>query len=451
MSPVTAAPDVVPPATVPVPAPVEKGWPLVGVAWHMRRDPLSFMTRAVAHHGDAVTLKLGPYHATLVRNPEHIRRVFVDNAANYTKQTRGYQKARIVLGQGLVTSEGELWQRQRRIATPAFHRQRVAGFGGGIVSLTADMLRGWRERGRQTPGEPLDVFREMMRLTLRVRAPDAHGRRGRPRGGRAVAGRRRGAGADERPHYQPVLPPRVAADAEEPPAAAGDRATRPVRLRDDRATPRGGGLRGAPGDLLSMLLAARDEQTGQGMSDLQLRDEAVTILIAGHDTTANALTWALHLLGDHPAAFDALRSELDTVLNGRPPTSADLPALKYTRAVVEESMRLYPPAWMIGRAVARPTPSARTSSPAARSCSSALTSPTATPACGTTPTASTPPASSTAAPTPCPKFAYLPFGGGQRFCIGSNFAMMEATLILATVCQSCRFAPSPAPGSSRTP
>ena len=126
-------------------APRVDGWPIIGVAWHMRVNPLPFMLAAVEKHNGAVLLRLAQFRATLLREPEHIKRVFVDNADNYTKQTRGYAKAKIVLGQGLVTSEGELWQRQRRIATPAFSRQRVAAFAGVMTATTEQMLSQWRE------------------------------------------------------------------------------------------------------------------------------------------------------------------------------------------------------------------------------------------------------------------------------------------------------------------
>lgn len=421
--------------SIPAPAdypPSPRGWPVLGSSWQMRRDPLPFMLEAMDRLGDAIYIKLGPYRATLVRNPEHIKHIFVDNAANYTKQTRGYAKSRIALGQGLVTSEGPLWQRQRRIANPAFARQRVAGFAPIMTAAAGQMLREWRER--KNPDEPLDVFAEMMRLTLRIALQTLMGVTADPE-------------VDE-------LSPAVSEVLER----TNDLITNPFSLPIWAPTPKNVRMKraiatldrfvyatiarrrgdGGGSDLLGMLMSARDEQSGEGMSDQQLRDEAVTILIAGHETTANALTWALYLLSEHPAAFAALRDELDQVLAGRTPTFDDLPRLSYTRAVFEESMRLYPPAWMIGRAAAAADTIGRWRIDKE---SFVLVSPYVThrhPGLWDNPAAFDPARFLDGRADALPKFAYLPFGGGPRFCIGSAFAMMEGTLLLATIAQSCR-------------
>jgi cytochrome P450 len=423
--------------------PILRGWPLLGSAWAMRQRPLETMIRGLKEHGtDVLRMKLGPYKATLFRDPEHIRRIFVDNAANYTKQTRGYSKARLVLGDGLVTSEGELWQRQRRIATPAFHRQRVAGFAGVMVDATVGMLDQWRAKTRG--GEPLDVFGEMMRVTLKIALQTLMG----------VSAERE---IDElSPAVTEVLertndiitnpfslPPSV-------PTPKSRRFLRAIRTLDrfvyDTIAKRraeGTGTSSRPDDLLSMLMSARDEQTGEGMSDKQLRDEAVTILIAGHETVANTLTWAFHLLGQYPRAFEELRAEVERTLNGRPPTFEDLPKLALTRATIEESMRLYPPAWMIGRAAQDRDVIGRFLVPAG---TFVLVSPYVThrhPGLWDEPDRFDPRRFLDGRADRLPKFAYLPFGGGQRFCIGSNFAMMEATLLLATIAQRVRLTPVP--------
>jgi cytochrome P450 len=438
-----AAPEPRPtPAPEPRLAPHERGWPIVGVAWHMRVNPLRFMLAAVEKHNGAVSLQLARYHATLLREPEHLKRVFVDNADNYTKQTRGYAKARIVLGQGLVTSEGALWQRQRRIATPAFSRQRVAAFAGVMTVATEQMLREWRhaaaaDAGRG-PAGGLDVFREMMRLTLRIALQTLLG----------VTAERQ---VDE-------LSPAVSEVLER----TNDLITNPFSLPPWVPTPKNARLKRAIGtldrfvygtiaarrsaadapsgrtDLLAMLMAARDEQTGQGMSDLQLRDEAVTNLIAGHETTANALTWAFYLLSQHPETFAKLKLELASVLGGRTPTAEDLPRLAYTRAVIEETMRLYPPAWMIGRAARKADVIGPFIIPAG---TFVLVSPYVVhrhPRLWGNPEVFDPMRFVDGRSESVPKFSYLPFGGGQRFCIGANFAMMEAVLILATVAQRCQ-------------
>lgn len=192
-------------------------------------------------------------------------------------------------------------------------------------------------------------------------------------------------------------------------------------------------------DLLSMLLSARDEQTGEGMSDLQLRDEAVTILIAGHETTANALTWAVWLLGEHPQVQDQLFAEVNSVLGDRTASFEDMPNLKFTRAVVEESMRLYPPAWMIGRHAVKDD---IVGPYQIRAGEFALVSPYMThrhPRLWDNPTKFDPTRFLDGRSERVPKFSYIPFGGGMRFCIGANFAMMQAVLMLATMIQRVQF------------
>ena len=424
-------------AAAPRLAPPAEGLPILGVSWAMRQRPLPTMLQLLHRHGDAVYMKLGPYRATLLRNPEHLKRVFVDNADNYTKQTRGYAKARIVLGDGLVTSEGELWQRQRRIATPAFHRQRVASFGPVFTGATEQMLAQWRAL---PAGETIDVFREMMRLTLRIALQTLLG-----------------VSADREVD---ALSPAVSEVLER----TNDLITNPFSLPPSLPTPKNFRLKRAMGvidrfvngtirrrheqhadrpetaaaDLLGMLMSARDEQTGEGMSDRLLRDEAVTILIAGHETTANALTWAFYLLSKYPAALATLREELANVLGGRAPTVDDLPKLRYARAVLEETMRLFPPAWMIGRAAREADAIGPYHIPAK---SFVLVSPYVThrhPRLWDNPEGFDPTRFLDGRFESLPKFSYLPFGGGTRFCIGATFAMMEATMVLATVAQACR-------------
>jgi len=417
-------------------APEARGWPLVGVAWQMRQDPLPFMLRAMERHGDVVRMRLGQYRAHLLRNPDHIRHVFVDNAANYSKQTRGYQKARIVLGEGLVTSEGALWQRQRRIATPAFGRQRVAALAGTMVEATGRALAAWRERTRG--GASIDAFAELMRLTLEIAVRTLLGigpeavTQGLNRAVSVVLERTNDIITN--PLYPPLWVPT-------PKNRALKRAIAEIEgfvyaaIARRRASPNP-----AASDLLSLLLAARDEQTGEGMSDRQLRDEAVTILIAGHETTANVLAWAAYLLAMHPGVERRLHAEVGSAMGEREPTADDVPRLPFTRAVIEEAMRLYPPAWMIGRCAIREDVIGGYRIPAG---TFALISPYVThrhPGLWDNPEAFDPDRFIDGRAERLPKFAYLPFGGGQRFCIGATFAMTEATLLLAMITRACRLA-----------
>ena len=451
------------PVSNPSRAPLAPGAPIIGLAARMRANPLQTLEQAFLDTGDgeAVFIRLGPYKATILRHPDLIKRIFVDNASNYSKRTRGYLKARLVLGDGLVTSEGELWQRQRRIATPAFHRQRIAGFATTMVTATEEMIGGWRlgvvRRGleastagaatnRQSTTDNLppttnnvcDIFRELMTATLHIAVQTLMGMP---------------AGAELQ---------RVSAAVTEVLECTNDIITNPLslplwfplpkyvrfksslRVLDEFVygaieAKRREGESDRQTYLLSMLLSARDEQTGEGMSDLQLRDEAVTILIAGHETTANALTWALWLLGEHPAIQDDLFREAAGVLQDRSASADDLANLKLTRAVIEEAMRLYPPAWMIGRhAIKDDVVGPYT----IRAGEFALISPYLThrhPRLWDSPLTFDPQRFLDGRTEKLAKFTYLPFGGGMRFCIGANFAMMQTTLMLATMIRRVRF------------
>ncbi len=444
-------------------APVIPGWPVVGLSFGMRKDPLGTMDRAFEQiGGEAVFLKLGPYRATLVRHPDLIKRVFIDNADNYSKQTRGYEKAKIALGQGLVTSEGSLWQRQRRIATPAFSRQRVTGFAGTMVSVTAGMLDDWRAPARA--GTPIDVFAEMMRVTLHIAVETLLGV------GPSEALNRVSAAVSEvlertndiitNPLSPPLWVPlpkyrrfkkslgvlnefvygtitekrRISGLGSRVPGAENASMLSSPVTRDPEPGTR------SP-TLLSMLMEARDEDGGAGMSDTQLRDEAVTILIAGHETTANALSWAMHLLGQHPAVQELVHEEVAGVLRGVSPTADDVGKMPLVRAVIDETMRLYPPAWMLGRSARKDDTLGEF---AVQGGHFVLVSPYIThrhPGLWDKPTEFDPTRFLDGRSERLPKFAYLPFGGGQRFCIGSHFASMQSSLMLASIVQRYRLKP----------
>jgi cytochrome P450 len=420
-------------------APLVPGWPIAGVAWQMRVDPLGTMTRAMADLGDVVRLKLGPFRATLFRNPEHLKHIFVDNAANYSKQTRGYEKSKLVLGEGLVTSEGELWQRQRRIAMPAFSRQRVIGFAGVMTDSVNAMLDRWDLGHGNDRGKRLDIFVEMMHVTMRIAL-------------QTLLGVGEGGETDELGRAVSVVLERtndIITNPLSPPIwvptpknisfkRSIGKLDRFVYYTIERRRAEGGG----ENDLLSMLMSARDEQTGEAMSDKQLRDEAVTILIAGHETVANVLTWALYLLGQHPKLQDELAAETASVLDGRTPTAEDAGKLPFARMMVDEAMRLYPPAWMIGRAAVETD---IVGGYRVDKGTFALISPYMThrhPDLWDRPDEFDPHRFGDGRADRLPKFSYIPFGAGQRFCIGGTFALLEATLLLASIVQRARLAPA---------
>jgi len=410
------------------PAPGPRGHPLLGSLPEVRRDPLRLFLAAFREYGELVRFHFGPMVAHLVSSPEGVHHVLVENQRNYGKQTRGYKNLRYVLGNGLLTSEGETWKRQRRIAQPAFHRQRISGFGQTMVRAAQDVCASLEARRGQT----VDLHHEMMRLTLRIV-------------GETLLGYDPTDAADEvgaaLAFLLNIANERSGRIFEIPPSIP----TREnLRFRKALATLDGVVLRmieerrknpGDRGDLLSMLIESRDAETGEAMDDRQLRDETMTIFLAGHETTANALTFSWLLLSRFPAAYRELREELRAVLAGRSPTVDDLPRLALPRRIVQEAMRLYPPAWIIGRSADGADEIGGYGIPAR---SIVFISPYVIhrhPGLWENPEGFDP---ARFAKEP-PRGAWLPFGAGPRMCIGNGFAMMEAELVLATLAQRLRF------------
>jgi cytochrome P450 len=409
-----------------------KGLPLIGNLLDLRRDPLGFFTSCAHGYGDAVPFRLGPRHALFLNNPDLIERVLVTEHRNFPKISFLLRQFTAVLGDGLVTSHGSLWQRQRRLCAPAFTPARLAAYVGVMVQATERMLDSWRI------GEVRDLHADMMALTLRIVAETLFGvgiEADIPRIEAAVADL---TGEMAARMVRPILIP----DAVPLPghlryrrglACIEDVATRIIAERRREAA--------AGQNLLDALIEARDE-TGAAMSDRQLRDEAVTFLLAGHETTALALTWAFYLLGQHPEVGAALTAEADAVLGDGPFTFEDLHRLPLAEQVVNESLRLYPPAWLIGRE-------------AGQDCEiGGHTIPKGTPlyTCPwvlhrdsrfwAEPLAFRPERWVERADRQLPRFAYMPFGGGPRVCIAQRFAVMEAVLILASIARRFRLLPS---------
>ena len=410
------------------PAPGPRGHPLLGSLPAVRRDPLRLFLEAFREYGEVVRFHFGPMVAHLVSSPAGANHVLVENQKNYGKQTRGYRNLRYVLGNGLLTSEGEAWRRQRRIVQPAFHRQRIAGFARTMLAAAEDAASSLEARR----GQVVDMHHEMMRLTLRIVGETLLGydpTDSADEVGAALAFLLRI--ANERSARILDLPPVI---------PTGEN----VRFRRALATLDAVVLRmiaerrkkpGDRGDLLSMLIESRDAETGEAMDDRQLRDEAMTIFLAGHETTANALTFSWLLLSRFPPAFRELRAELADVLGGRRPSAEDLPRLSMPRRIVQEAMRLYPPAWIIGRSVNEADEIGGYEIPAR---SIVFVSPYVLhrhPGLWEDPEGFDP---ARFASEP-PRGAYLPFGGGPRMCIGNGFAAMEAELVLATLAQRLRF------------
>jgi cytochrome P450 len=408
--------------------PGPEGTYLVGNVLEYARDPLLFLTRCSREYGDVVRLRFPGPPVYLLNAPDHVEQVLVKNNRNFIKG-RYFRQELSFLGRGLLTSEGEFWCRQRRLLQPAFHRKRVNAYGEVMVSYAEGMLKRWRE------GETRDVHQEMMRLLLEVVAKvlfDAEIDRAEEVGkalGR-VAKRFDEQGSAK---LLRLLLGRL-------PTLTDLRFRRAVEqldeliyaIIDERRT-----SAKDTGDLLSMLLCARDEE-GEQMSDKQLRDEAMTILLAGHETNALALSWSWYLLSQHPGVEAKLLDELREVLGDRAPTVEDLPRLRYTQMVLKESMRLYPPAWSISREAKEECEIGGYRVPAGAQLFIVQWVIHRDPRHFEDPQAFVPERWRDGYGERIPKYAYLPFGAGPRLCIGSSFAVMEATLLLATIAKRFR-------------
>ncbi len=417
-------------------APALPGVPILGNLLQVQRSLLGTFESA-AKLGDVVQVNFLNIHTHLVVHPDAIKRVFVDHHKNYGKRTRGYQLLRQVLGNGLVTSEGDFWRRQRRIAQPAFHHQQINTFLVPMVEATQRMLDRWQSLGAQ----PIAVDADFMALTLEIvgralLSVDLSDESGEV--GQAVATLMR---AFTYRVVRPLLPPLWV------PTPKNLEFQRSKKAMDDVVYrvigERRGGQKPPKPDLLSMFMDVADEETGERMTDLQLRDEVFTMITAGHETTANALNWTLHLLDRNPKQWELLGAEVDRVLGGRAPTLEDLPQLVYVDAVIKESMRLYPPVWVVARSLEEDDVIGGFTIPGG---TWVFLSPWVThrdPRFWREPELFDPQRFLSGELEQQPKYAYFPFAGGPRVCIGNGFALMEAKVILAMVAQRYRMRSAP--------
>jgi cytochrome P450 len=408
-------------------APGPRGHFLLGMLPAIRKDPLQMLQQAAAEFGDVVRMRFGAVTAHMISHPDGVQRVLVENSRNYGKQTRGFLKLREILGDGLLTAEGETWRRHRRMAQPAFHRQRLASFGDTMAREAERTAERWKEMGAR--GEVVDVAQEMARLTLQII--------GRTMLTRDVAleADRVGSALTYLLHAANRRTSRVIDLPQGIPTPGNRRFAAALRALDGVVNQIIAERRGAaqrPEDLLTLLLETRDEETGEPMTDRELRDEAMTIFLAGHETTANALTWSFYLLSRNPSLGRTLRDELERELRGNP-SLADLPRLKLTRAVIEEALRLYPPAWLISRSVTEDDEIGGFHIPAR---SIVFVCPFIVhrdARVWENPEGFDPDRFQPERAASIPRGAYFPFGAGPRQCIGASFASMEAQLVLATL------------------
>ncbi len=405
--------------------------PFLGMLPAVRRDPTGVFLRAAHRFGDVVYLKIGSRRGYLITNPADIRHVLQDNARNYHKSPL-YQKLRESIGNGLLTSEDGFWLRQRRIAQPAFHRQRVAELAGVMAKAARETADEWQTIASDE--RPVDIADEMMRFTRTVVL-------------RALLGGDLGPFTSKIDHAWTVINEHIGNSFWTLGIAARFQRAQARQFEDARDILRQAvdyvinERRRRPtdaADLLSMLMAARDEETGDRMSDEQLRVEVTTFLLAGQETTSLALTWTWFLLSQHPRARQRLEQELDTVLGDRPPEYSDLAHLPYTRMVIDEAMRLYPPAWSFARQALNEDAIGRFRLPQGWLAFVVPYVLHRLPAYWRDPESFEPERFSPEQSAERPKFVYLPFGAGPRQCIGNQFALIEAHLSVATLAQRYR-------------
>lgn len=421
--------------------PVTAGWPLVGALPALLRQPIAFLHTARRQYGDLYALRLGPFQPIILNHPDHVQHVLRDNARNYRKGGKVWDIIRDLLGNGLAVSEGDYWLRQRRMLQPHFHRQRLAALTTLMTEAIDEGLAGWAAHNT----DRFDLEKALAAITLKVITKTMFGSGlsqaeiDQVAGAMPIIGRYVISGVVTRslPRWLPMRSGERFREA----CQAVDTVLYDVIARGRQALAEGR----YEDNLLAMLLNVVDDESGERMTDQQVHDEAITIFMAGYDTTAMGLAWTLHLLLQHPESLARLQAEIDQVLAGRTPTFADLPHLPYARMVFQEALRLYPPvAWLPRTAIADdlidgyPIPAGATvivpifviqQHPAFWP-DAAEFRPERFAAAGATGT-----------PSAQHPFAWLPFGAGPRLCIGRDFALMEGQLMLAMALQRFRLTP----------
>jgi len=414
--------------------PTPKGTLILGHLSEYRKDSLGYEKYLASNYGDVVHIRWVNRHAYLISHPDDVRQVLVDDAGKFNKAPIYKDLLSYFLGNGLLTSDGSFWRRQRKLAQPAFHHKRIQAYAQVMLDHTARLLSEWK------PGEVRDINRDMMRLTLSIVAKtlfNADIEKESNRVGDALTVLLEVTNDRIQSPIQ-VIPEWI-------PTASNRKRKEAVRALDEIVMGIINERRASAedqGDLLSMLMMATDED-GHGMTDRQLRDEAVTLVLAGHETTANALAWTWYLLSEHPEVESKLHAELTRVLGDRLPTPEDLRQLEYADMVIKESMRLYPPIPSIARLANEDMVIGGYEVPKGMIITISPHVIHRDPRWYDEPDSFRPERFSKENEKLVPKYAYLPFSNGPRVCIGNSFASMEATLILATIAQQYRLRLTP--------
>lgn len=413
--------------------PQPKGLPLVGHLPALLRDPFNFLVRARETAGDIYALNLGLSRMVVLNHPRQAQHLLVDNVRNYPKSGPLWDSLRAAFGNGLPMSQGDLWRRQRRLVQPHFHRQRLAGLTDTMVGAIEETLGIWEHAAATaTPLSLVPAFSEVtMKVILRTMLGDMLTREAMSETTRAVAFMLDfvlvGMWGNMLPDWAPL---------------PGKKRYRQAQETFNNAVfgmidaHRQG--RGEASHLLAMLIDSVDEETGEAMSDQQLRDEATAMLLAGYETTASALAWACHYLAQHPEAMRKLQAEVDQVLGDRRPTFADLPRLAYTRMVLQETLRLRPPSWWTPRQASEDDIIDGYHIPAGTTVAALTYVVHRHPEFWPDPERFDPERFLPERQQERHKHAWIPFGAGQRMCIGRDFSIMEGQLALAMIMQRYR-------------
>ena len=382
----------------------------------MVRNPLQFFQNIALQYGDIVCYRPAPEPAYLINHPDYIRHVLVDNNRNYSKDTYSNRYFGKLVGGGLLTTEGDPWRKQRRMMQPAFHHTRIEQLDGMIVEAAQSMLDRWQKAFESN--QPIDIAREMAALTLTITT-------------RSLFGVDLG---DEVREVGEIFN-RAASDLEKPSSPRLIQSAQEFGEVVDRIIQQRKQNFKDGGDLLSSMILARDAATGDRMDDEQLRTQVMTLMLAGYETTASTLTWTWHLLSQNLHAMDRLRSEVSETLQGRSPRYSDLDNLPFTGMVLDESLRLFPPAWTLGRRAIGDDEIDGFYIPANTVIAICIYVLHRHPGFWDQPDTFDPERFTLENAKRRNKFAYIPFGAGPRQCIGNNFGLMEAALVMACILQ----------------
>jgi cytochrome P450 len=427
------ASEPTPPLRTPV---LARGHWLFGHGISLLRRPLEMFTE-LARMGDVVLVRLGGQDAYVVNDPDLIKQVFLD-VRTYAKETAPYRRVRVVIGMGLLTSEGDFWRRQRRIAQPAFHKERIARFAETMARTAQETADRWRPYARS--GAAIDALDEVSRTTLETVCETLLGN---DAGDAAQVVTRAFAELNRliTPYLHSFVPVPLWL-----PTPTNRRIHDAIGRLDEtvyRLIARRRAQKGELADLLSMLLHARDAETGESMNDAQLRDEVMTMLLAGYETTATTVSWAFYLLSQHPEVMTRLGAEADAALGGRPPVLADLERLPCARMVFEETLRLYPPLWAASRSVTADADLGGFRIPKGAIVLVSSWAVHRMPSLWTDPERFQPERFAPGKADASHRYAYFPFLGGPRQCIGVSFAYLQGQILLATLAQRYRWSLAP--------